>query len=255
MKSINCIIVDDEHHSRNALVKKIGMFCPELTIVAECESGEAGLEIIQKLRPSIVFLDIEMPGMSGLQMIEKCENRDFILIFTTAYNQFAIEAINLSALSYLLKPIDATELRLAVSRAIQQLDKISQQTQIDSLLLLMQTNQPERDRMVVPIANGLEVIPFKNICYLEASGNYTYIFLDQQKSLLSSKSLKDFAEILPKSIFFRIHNTHLINLHYLKKFIKSEGVFVELTSGVKLEVARRRKDELVEMIGKLGIKI
>ncbi|HMY84679.1 MAG TPA: LytTR family DNA-binding domain-containing protein [Saprospiraceae bacterium] len=242
-----CIIIDDEHHNRNALAKKIEITQLPLLIISQCESAEEGLKAIEDHKPDIVFLDIEMPMMSGIEMLKNIKRQSFQTIFTTAYNQYAIEAINLAALAYLLKPISIEELRNAILKAMEKVDDLSQQKKIDVLYELLHQNQLPQ-KLIIPLQNGVEIIDYNEIIYLAAEGNYTYIHLLDTKPVLSSKTLKEYEDTLPQSIFFRIHNSHIINLRYVRKLTKEDGMQVELKNGIKLDIARRRKDEFWERL-------
>lgn len=247
MKNYSYIIIDDEHHSRNALSKKLTMIDYNLNELQICTNAAEGIEAIEKYKPDIVFLDIEMPDLTGLEMLHKIPFRNFQLIFTTAYNQYAIDAINLSALSYLLKPIGLEDLKNAVTKAITKIDEHVNQLQINNLVSLLNQNRASQ-KLVVHILNGIELLSLDKIEYLVADGNYTYIHTMDEKPLLSSKTLKEYEEMLPENLFYRIHNGHIINLNCVKRIIKGDGYQVELLNGVKLDVARRRKDDFWEKI-------
>jgi len=211
------ILIDDEKNSRESLRKKIETHCPTVSILAECANGIEGLSAINQFHPEIVFLDIEMPHMNGFTMLEQLAERDFDLIFTTAFNQYAINAIRFSALDYLVKPVDVSELVQAVSRVIEKPNKIHNQQQLDILQQFFRQQKSAPDRIAVAVNSGLEIIQLSQILYLEAEGNYTNIHLFESRPLLSSKTLKDFEDILPESQFCRIHNASLVNIQYIKK--------------------------------------
>jgi two-component system, LytTR family, response regulator len=251
---ITAILIEDEKNSRESLRKKLQAHCPQVQIVAECVNGLEGLEAIERLHPQLVFLDIEMPHMNGFTMLQQISEKNFGLVFTTAYNQYAINAIRHSALDYLVKPVEVTELVNAVLRFEQAQSAGPQQGQLDMLhQLLQQKNQPEK--IAVATGTGLEIIDMDNILYLEAVGNYTNIHIREGKPLLASKTLKEFEDILPADRFFRIHNASLVNLAAIKKYNKGEGGQVVLYNGLLLDVARRRKEELLEMLLRLSKKV
>lgn len=252
---LKAILIDDEKNSRESLRKKIEANCPGITITAECANGIEGKAAIEQYAPDIVFLDIEMPHMNGFTMLQQLTERKFELIFTTAFNQYAINAIRYSALDYLVKPIDVQELIAAVEKATQKRNTADTSRQMEILAgyLLQQKTGP--DKIAVSVSTGLEIIKVADIIYLEATGNYTHIYLKEEKPLLASRTLKDFEDILPPSHFCRIHNAILVNVSYVKKYHRGDNGQVLLSNGVLLDVARRRKDELLQMIQRLAIKI
>jgi two-component system, LytTR family, response regulator len=254
-KKYTCVVIDDELNSRQALVKKIQLACPSLDVIAECANGSEGITAILSNKPDIVFLDIEMPDMTGLQMIKSLTNRSFQLIFTTAFNQYALDAIKLSALSYLLKPISIEELVEAVSMAQTNIEKQVNVVQIEALMHMMQHREKSNQLLALSVASGIEIINVNEISHMVANGNYTFIHTIDKKQILATKTLKDFDDILPKDQFIRIHNGSLIQLKYIKKYIRSEGAQVEMQDGTKLDVARRRKEELIEMIDQMMLRV
>ncbi len=244
---IKAVLIDDEKNSRESLGKKLQMHCPEVMVVAECANGQEGLAAINLHQPDAVFLDIEMPHMNGFTMLRQLPEKNFGLIFTTAYNQYAINAIRHSAIDYLVKPVDAHELVNAVARLTDQKRKMVQQAQLEILDQLL-TKQQHPGNIAVATSVGLEIIAIEKILYLEATSNYTYIHTIAEKPLLASKTLKEFEDILPANLFFRIHNASLVNITAIKKYNKGEGGQVVLTDGTILDVARRRKDELLQLL-------
>jgi two-component system, LytTR family, response regulator len=252
---VKAILIDDEKNSRESLRKKLETHCPDIQVLAECANGREGLIAIEAYKPHIVFLDIEMPHMNGFTMLQQLTEKNFALIFTTAYNQYAINAIRHSAIDYLVKPVDVTELINAVAKAsMQSREQVLQKGQLEILDQLL-TRQQAPAKIAVATSNGLEIIDIERILYLEATNNYTYIHTNGEKPLLVSKTLKDFEDILPAELFFRIHNGSLVNLAAIKKYNKGEGGQVVLTNGIMLDVARRRKDELLQLLLQLSKKV
>jgi two-component system, LytTR family, response regulator len=252
---MKAILIDDEKNSRESLRKKIETHCPKVEIVAECSNGEEGLVAINTHQPAIVFLDIEMPKMNGFTMLQQLSKRNFELIFTTAYNQYAINAIRYSALDYLVKPVDVQELKNAVERISQKASPVINNEQLEILAAYLSKQKQGPEKIAVATSSGLEIIDINNIIYLEATGNYTNIYMTEAKPLLSSKTLKEFEDILPASLFFRIHNASLVNVSFIKKYNKGEGGQVVLANGKLLDVARRRKEELMEMLQRVATRI
>lgn len=252
---MTAILIDDEKNSRESLRKKIETHCPQINVVAECSSGQEGLDAINAFHPVLVFLDIEMPQMNGFTMLQQLPERNFEIIFTTAYNQYAINAIRYSALDYLVKPVDVLELKNAVEKVSREKKPAVNDQQLEILANYLSKQKQTPEKIAVAISSGLEIIDISNIIYLEATGNYTNIYTVNVKPLLSSKTLKEFEDILPPSLFFRIHNASLVNVSFIKKYNKGEGGQVVLANGTILDVARRRKEELLEMLQKVATRI
>lgn len=245
---IKAIIIDDEAKGRFALRQKLSDYCRDVFIAGEAEDGAEGLKLIAKHQPQIVFLDIEMPGMDGFEMLKRLPEKDFHIIFTTAYDHYAIKAIKYAAFDYLLKPVDIEELRLAVERVQQQ---SSQSHTVKKLEALEQNlnNKPQLNKIAIPTLDGLLFFNINDIIHLEAQSNYTAIHFINHARLLASRTLKDFEELLPTDIFFRTHHSHLINLNYIKRYIKGDGGQIEMQDGSFATVARRKKDEFLKVIG------
>jgi len=245
---IRAIIIDDEPQCVDTLSILIKMHCPEIQIDAGCESGEEGILAIQKFKPDVVFLDIEMPKMSGFDMLEKLGNISFQVVFTTAYNQFALRAFKYSALNYLLKPIDPDDLRETVSRILA-LKRGPMKEQFDILLnTLKQNDKPSR--IALSTGDGMVFVNTNNIMYCQSESNYTHVKLVDGEKYLLAKSLKEFEETLPEKDFFRIHNSFLVNLNEIKKFVRSDGGYVIMNDGAQVGIARARREEFFALFDK-----
>ena len=245
---LTAVIIDDETKGRIALRQKLADYCPEVKLVAEAGSGEEGLALIETHQPDIVFLDIEMPSMTGFEMLQHIKSKNFHLIFTTAYDQYAIKAIKYAAFDYLLKPVDIDELKLAISN----LKEASiPQTTKQVALLNENINHPQRKlhKLAIPSSEGLSFYDINDIVRLEASSNYTNIFLTDKTKILASKTLKEFEELLPEDVFFRPHYSHLINLNYIKRYLKTDGGVIEMQNGDQVDISRRNKEAFLKIIG------
>lgn len=249
MQKFKAIIIDDETSSRNALKQKINKYCKDLDIINECENGESGIEAIDQLKPDIVFLDVEMPRMNGFIMLQNVKNRDFELIFTTAYDHYAIRAIRYSALDYLVKPIDIQELVAATTKAIEKRNQYSPNERIETLLYNLMEEKSSGNRIAIPSQEGLQFVEVADIIYLEAESNYTIIYIRPGSKITIAKTLKDFEDLLPQQLFVRIHHSHIINKKHIHKYIRGEGGQVLMTNGKMLDVSRRKKDEFLKSIG------
>jgi two-component system, LytTR family, response regulator len=242
---LKAIIVDDELNSLNALKNKLNRNCPQVSIVAECVTPEDGIREIDTLKPDIVFLDVEMPRMNGFIMLQRLTNRDFELIFTTAFDQYAIEAIRASALDYLVKPVEVEELTAAVDRAMRKRQQPAGAVRIETLLHNLLPGNATTKRIAIPSLEGYQFVDTDHILYLEAFSNYTLLFLQGNQKITVSRTLKDFEDLLPPDVFIRIHHSHIINKNQVSKYIKGEGGQVVMNNGKVLDVARRKKDDFL----------
>lgn len=252
---ITAIIIDDEAKGRLALREKLSAYCPAVQVLAEASNGQEALLLIQHHKPQLIFLDIEMPRMNGFEMLNALPEKKFHVIFTTAYDQYAIKAIKYAAFDYLLKPVDIEELKMAVEKIDLHFrnsgSKDNNQTKSQVELLHENILHPKKqlNKLAIPTIEGLLFFDINNIIHLEAQSNYTNIFFADNSKILTSKTLKDFEELLPSDIFFRTHHSHLINLNYIKKYIKGDGGQIELQNGTYIDVSRRKKEEFLKAIG------
>lgn len=242
------MIIDDEAKGRLALREKLAAYCPEVNIIAEASNGQEALFLIQQYHPQLLFLDIEMPKMNGFEMLNELKEKNFHIIFTTAYDQYAIKAIRYAAFDYLLKPIDIEELKTAVEKIV-----ASEEQQTKKQLELLQQNlqHPKKSlqKLAVPTLEGLFFFDLSEIVHLEAHSNYTFIHLKDKPKITASRTLKEFEEMLPDDIFFRTHHSHIINLSYIKRYIRGDGGQIELQNGTYVDVSRRKKEEFLKAIG------
>jgi two-component system, LytTR family, response regulator len=247
MEPLKAILVDDELSSLQNLQQKLTEFCPDVKVVASAQQPEDALLLIRHYKPDVIFLDIEMPRMSGFRMLDELGNYDFDIIFTTAYNHYAVEAIRISAFDYLTKPIAIKDLQSAVERLARERQMVTKE-KIDILKQSLSDSKSQEDKIAVPTGEGLEFLQIKNIIHIESSSNYSKIFLIDGKTMLVTRLLKDFEDMLLPYRFYRVHNSHLINLNYIKKYIRGEGGQVILQNGEAIDVARRKKDEFLKLI-------
>jgi two-component system LytT family response regulator len=246
---LKAILVDDEESSLSALREKIIRYCPEVSIIAACDSAQGAIEAIDTLLPDLVFLDIEMPVMNGFLMLQQLRFKNFGLIFTTAYDHYAIRAIRLSALDYLMKPIEIEEMQAAVKKAAEKKASTNPGHQFELLLENMAHKTNTSRRIAIPTTEGLQFIKLSDIIYLEANINYTYFFLQDGQKNIVSRTLKEFEEVLPGDTFLRIHHSYIINKNFAEKYIRGEGGQVVLSNGVVLDVSKRKKAEFLKAIG------
>lgn len=244
---ITAIIIDDELKGRTALRQKLKDYCPGVKVLGEAESGAAGIKLIEAHHPKMVFLDIEMPHMNGFEMLKLVQPQNFHVIFTTAYDQYAIKAIKYAAFDYLLKPIDIEELQSAVMKAEQQNAMNTTGERLETLIQNLSGKNPLQ-KIAVPTMEGLLFFNLSDIIYMQAESNYTIIHFINHPKLVASRTLGDFEEILPSEMFYRPHNSYLINLNYIRRYIKGDGGQIEMENGHYVDVARRKKEEFIKLI-------
>jgi len=249
MRELTAILIDDEKNSRNALHQKLMDNCPGISIVAECENGEQGITAIEKQKPDIVFLDVEMPRMNGFTMLQKLKQRNFELIFTTAYDQYAIQAIRFSALDYLVKPIEIKALKEAVDKVHERRHSEIPNQRIETLLYNLVNEKHQSNRIAIPSQDAIQFVQLEDIVYLEAESNYTSIHLHDTARIFVAKTLKEFEDLLAPAHFFRIHHSYIINTNHMRKYLKGDGGQVLMSNGVTLDVSRRKKEEFIRMLG------
>lgn len=245
---LKAILIDDEENSLSALKEKLQAHCPQIHIAALCSNAETGAAAIDSLHPDIVFLDIEMPVTNGFVMLQRLQYKNFELIFTTAYDHYAVKAIRYSALDYLVKPVEVDELKAAVLKAEEKRSRSYPNPQIELLLEQLVNKKQSYSRIAIPTTEGLQFLKVEDIIYLEASVNYTHIYSGAKKYTVS-RTMKEYEELLPSSVFLRIHNSYIINKNFVEKYIRGEGGQVMLSNGVTLDVAKRKKSEFLKAIG------
>ena len=246
---MTAVIIDDETRNIKLMKSMIGKFCPQVNLIGEATNGKTGQELIRQKKPELVFLDIEMPYGNGFDLLNALMPIEFEVIFVTAFDKYVLQALKYSALDYLLKPINIDELRSAVQNAVLRIRRNSVNQQLNNLLDNFKKQESGLKKIAIPTADGFDFILIDNIIRCEALGAYTKIHINNSKKIVVSMSLKDYEAILPEDIFFRIHNSHLINLNYVKKYNRGRGGFIELDDGSVIEVATRRKDEFLKRFG------
>jgi two-component system, LytTR family, response regulator len=252
MVTIKAFIIDDEAHARTVLKSLLLKNFPEITVIGEAESIPKGMDSIHNEKPDVLFLDIEMPHFSGLQINEfLTEKRHFDIVFVTAYNQYAINAIKLSAFDYLLKPLQLHELKETIERLIEKYKNKSiapSPEQLNALENNLEKNQPKK--LVLQTHQGIHYFDLDSISHLEASGMYTIIHYDKEQ-FVASKPIKEFEEMLT-SDFFRIHRSYIINCHQLSRYSNKEGGSVTLRNGQNLPISRNKKESFLEFLEKIN---
>lgn len=245
---IKAIIVEDEHQSRELLELMLRKY-NEISVVDSCSTPVKAIESIKKHQPDLVFMDIEMPRMNGFELLQKLGDISFNIVFTTAYNKYAVNAIKANALDYLLKPIDDEELAKAVKKCQSDIEQKNIRQKMDDLFKTMAQKHPLDETLTLTSLDGTRFIKTKEIIRLEASGRYTKFYLTTKEVVVASRTLGDFEKKLNTGDFFRIHESHIVNLYFIDRFYKGNN-YVLLTDKTELPLARRRKEEFLKIIPK-----
>ena len=241
---MKAIIIDDEKRARISLALLLQEFCPDVEVVAECENLPEGVKAIRKHNPDLVLLDIEMPGHSGLELVDFFDEKDinFAVVFTTAYNEYAIQAFKLSALDYLLKPIIPEELVSAILR-------LERQKGIQFKALASNIKNESFDKIAVPFRNSLILLKIADILYIKGEGAYSEVYMKDQTKHLVSRNLKNFEEILLQdNRFVRTHKSYLVNFNEVTSYTKSNGGSLNLTNGISIPVSSDKSNLIIELV-------
>jgi two-component system LytT family response regulator len=249
---ITALLIDDDQHLRQGMKSLLERHAPEIRIIGEAESVKTGIEAIENWKPQVVFLDIHLNDGTGFDILEEVAKKNGKLnshiVFITAHEQYALKAFKFSALDYLLKPVDPEELKKSVVKIKEVLEKNTSFDHIDLLLENIRKKVDHFKRIALSTADGIHLFEISDIIRCESQDNYTQFFIKNHKPLLISKTLKEYEELLMEHGFERIHQSHLINLSYLKSYIKTDGGYVIMGDNAKLPIAQRKKERLQELI-------
>lgn len=250
MPSTKVFIIDDEYQSRNFLNKMILQYFPEISVVGQASTVEEGVKGIKEYNPDIVFLDIQMKGETGFDLLNQLPEINFALIFTTAFDQYAVKAFRFNAIDYLLKPIVTDELIEAVNKVKQRtnLTKSASKERVEQLYQDIKYPKKIHDKIAIPTGEGFIIIPVNEIVYCHANSNYTEFYLTDKKCILSSYTLKQYDEILTAQSFFRVHRSYLINIAHVKKYRRGDGGEIIMSNGHEIELSRTHKDEFLHLL-------
>jgi two-component system, LytTR family, response regulator len=245
--TLRAVIIDDEIHSLQTTEMLVKKYCPEISVEGLADTPEKGIELIDHCKPDLVFLDIAMPGMNGFELLSHVNFRFFEIIFTTAFDEYAIKAFKVNAIDYLLKPIETDELIEAVKKVQRKFDASGYKHQVDDLIKLFRPDSMKR-RIAFSVDGKIRLFDPETIIYFQSDGNYTQLHLTGNQKFLVSKTLKSVEQHFNHPVFIRIHNSFLINLNHIKEYIRGEGGEVVMSNGDTLPVSRSKKEELLEMI-------
>ncbi len=253
---MKAILIDDEANCRSTLQQLLEKLCPQVQIVAQAKNADEGMTLIDQYHPDLVFLDIEMPGKNGFELIADLPQVNFDIIFTTAFHEYAVKAFRLSAIDYLLKPIDPDEIVAAVQK-VEAKKKTSSTQQIDLLKdIWMQFSgqQPvvqKNPKIALSNQDGMNIVDIQDIIWCEALGSYTKFHLQKKMNIVVSRSIKEYEEILSEYDFIRTHQSYVVNTKQIVRYIKGDGGQVILSDGTEIEVSRRKKEDVVAALNKL----
>lgn len=238
---MKAIIVEDEIHNRAALKNLIEEFCDDVNVAGSAETVTEAVDLIHKIKPDIVFMDIELQTGTGFDVLAQVQDLNFDVIFTTAFEHYAIKAIKFSSLDYLLKPIDVEELQGAVNKARIRLRESSQRQQLEVLLANMNGNSMKK--ICLATADRIEFVKVNDIIMCEASGSYTNVYLNDKRKIIVSRHLKEYETLLSEENFMRVHNSFLINLNEVKQFVKSDGGYIVMNDNYQVSISPKKRDE------------
>lgn len=239
---MKAILVDDEPDGIRTLKKMLETYCPGVEVAATCSNAVTAKQELEKTRPDVVFLDIQMPGKSGLDLLTEIPEKDFEVIFVTAHNEYMLQALQYSAADYLLKPVDEDRLIEAIQRVEKKMQSGRKEWTETLMHNLSKTGNPSEMRLCLPTLKGFIVVKLDDIIYCEAERSYTIFHLDGKRTVMVSKSLIEYDNLLQDTQFIRIHKSFLINLHHVKEYQRGEGGLVIMTDNAEIEVSRRKKE-------------
>ncbi len=247
---IKALIIDDEQNSLKLLSNLLSEFCPEVEVIGFATSVDEAYQAIKKNTPDVIFLDIEMQRESGFNLLTKFNEIPFDIIFTTAFEHYALKAIKFSALDYLLKPIDIEELKLAVSKveANNRQEKLNKR--FESFLHNLNNPKPDQFQIALPSSEGLNIIQIQDIIYLRSDRQYTNFQIRSGEKIITSKNIGEYEELLLEHNFFRVHNSAIVNLNEVKKYIRGDGGVAVMSNGEQIDVAKRKKEQFLKQFNK-----
>src|SRR6187401_48069 len=244
---IRTIVIEDEEHSRKMLMQMLRDHCRQLNVVGNADSVKTGLTAIAEQRPELVFLDIELQSETSFEMLEKLPEINFELVFTTAFDHYALKAIKFCAIDYLLKPIDLNELRIAVAQAEKRLNREYLNNNLEVLVNNLKNSSQNNHKIALSTLEGLLFVNVRDIIYCESSGPYTKFIFKQAAVIVTSKHLKEYEDLLSGYDFFRIHKSYLVNLQEIKKYIRGDGGHLIMSDGATLNVSKQRKESFLQI--------
>ncbi|HNR05731.1 MAG TPA: LytTR family DNA-binding domain-containing protein [Saprospiraceae bacterium] len=249
MTKIKTILVDDEKNSLESLAFEIGEYCPAVEIVAACQDPFRGKEMIERHQPDLIFLDVEMPGMNGFELLQQIPGLSSHVVFITAYDQFAVKAFEFNAVDYLLKPVRISKLISSVQKV---LDRVNQKLDRAGLEALVQNLQlkklPGIENIALPTQEGFKMVRLNEISYLEAESNYTWVVMADRKKYLVTRTLKEMEDQLSQGPYLRVHKSYLVNLNGVDRYVRGQGGYLIMKDQSQVPVARTQKEVLLRSL-------
>lgn len=242
------LIVEDEVRSRDFLRNLVVEFCPQVSVEGTAANVEEAVALINSVSPDIVFMDIEMQTGTGFDVLQQVKQRNFHVIFTTAYDHYAIKAIKFSAVDYLLKPINLEELQAAVAKAVENIQEKEEGNKIDLLIKNLKRPAGEDFSISLSTSDGIEFVQLSKITRLEANGPYTTFFMKDGRKIMVSKNLKEYEMLLTDHGYFRVHNSHIINLKEVRKMMKTDGGYAVMNDDSMIAISPKKKDEFMQLM-------
>lgn len=253
MEELKAIIVDDESRSRRVLESYLTEYCSQVKVIAAVGNVAEAVEAIRKLQPNLVFLDIEMPGEDGFQLLNYFDEPNFMIVFVTAYQEYAIRAFRSSAVDYLLKPIEIADLIQSVNKARRLHELRSNYTQQIAALRSNLNQQQITQRLALPVSDGYVFISIEDVVCLAANGSYTHVYLKDKKPLLISKKLYQLSEMISHPDMFKPHRSYIVNLHHVEQYMRRDGGFIVMNNELEIPLSAKRKEEFMEAIKNLNL--
>ncbi len=250
---LSALIIDDEDKVRETLMHMLSAYCPTIKVIGEANNVQSGYDLIIESKPDVVFLDIKMPDGTGFELLKKFDKIDFYFIIITAFEEFAIQSFKVSALDYLLKPVDPTDLMNAVVKLTKIIDSDETKVRLNALISNIESERNDSKKIVIKTLDGVFVVQSDEIVRCESDNNYTIIYFKDTTKILVSKTLKEFDDLLTPLSFIRCHQSHLINTKYIVKYTKYPNAVLILTDGISIPVSVRKKEAVERLVkNKLG---
>jgi len=248
MNNMKAIIIDDEKNQRNVIHQILKKYCPDISVVGEVANIDNAFSLIKTHYPDLIFLDVEMPHGSGFDLLTKFDKIPFEVIFVTGFGQYAVKAFEFNALHFIQKPIDDRVIMQAVARARVRMQEKTRANYYDVVLENLRQPMNPENQIAIPLAEGFEFIKVKDIVRCKSDAGSTFIYLSNKKRIFSSKNLKEYQKLLADYNFYRIHNSHLVNMSHIKKYLKQDGGAVIMSDNSEIPISRRRKDTFLELL-------
>ncbi len=247
---IKAIIIEDEQRSAKLLANLLEQYCPEVEVLGSASTVAEGFQLIKKCIPDVIFLDIEMQKETGFDLLNKFEEIKFEIVFTTAFENYALKAIKFCAIDYLLKPIDVDELKAAVEKVVRNHQKNQLNKKLEAFIQNMQNTHPGQFQIALPSTEGLSIVRVSDILYLKSDRQYTVLYLKSGDTIMTSKNMGEYEELLLEHNFFRAHHSSLLNLGEVKKYIRGDGGCALMSNGEQIDISKRKKEAFLKHFSK-----